>query len=139
MKAPRWKALSVLSLALIAGIGIGPSISAQTVTYTNNAKKFRGPIAHKDKESGTTIYIESDGRHVAAISAAGAVLWVRDPFVEAKLPIYRNKHPQIIYIGAPPERWVMSRKGKFFVISFNSTQTGVMDFETGQFEFRGQD
>jgi hypothetical protein len=61
----------------------------------------RPPQSYRDTTSGTMFYVESDGRHIAAIGANGRLLWVHDPFVEANLCPYRSAHPFIFWIGAP--------------------------------------
>lgn len=47
------------------------------------------PFAYFDPNSGITFYVESDGRHLAAIDKNGKVLWVRNPFVDNNLCSYR--------------------------------------------------
>jgi hypothetical protein len=127
------KKLLLLLPVLVAGV-----VLAQT-TYVNSARSFKGPQAWKDKDSGITFYVESDGRHVAAISGEGKVLWNRDPFVEGKLEAYRVQKPQIVFIGKPNESMAKRHPGKFVAINFNSSQAGIMDFEKGDFTFLGQD
>jgi hypothetical protein len=107
--------------------------------YVNAFHAFRGPQAYKDVESGITFYVESDGRHIAAISSTGTVLWARDPFVDAHLEPYRTEKPQIVVIGAPLEWMTRPYSGKFILVGFNSSQTGIMDMKTGEFHFVGQD
>jgi len=61
-----------------------------------------GPsLSYRDVDSGTTFYVESDGRHIAAIDKDGKLLWVRNPFVDSNLCPYRSAHPYIGWIGAP--------------------------------------
>jgi hypothetical protein len=55
--------------------------------------RFPGPQVYQDPASGTTLYVESDGRHVVAISKEGKLLWVRDIFKDAKLEFYRTYTP----------------------------------------------
>jgi hypothetical protein len=38
------------------------------------------PKAYKDARTSISFYVESDGRHVAAIDPEGTLLWVRNPF-----------------------------------------------------------
>ena len=59
------------------------------------------PFAYRDAKSGITFYVESDGRHLAAIDKSGKVLWVRNPFVDYDLCPYRSPHPYIAWIGPP--------------------------------------
>ena len=104
------------------------------------------PHTFKDADSGIVLYVESDGRHVSAINPDGKILWTKDPFADAHLEFYRTHHPQLVYLGAIGEaqKWMekaMAGKGsgKFIALSFNSTQSGVLDLKTGDFTFMGQD
>src|SRR6185437_8879935 len=54
------------------------------------------PLAYRDKQTGVLLYVESDGRHLAAISPQGELLWVRDPFVDKNLCPYRTARPTIV-------------------------------------------
>jgi len=117
--------------------------SAQkSYTYiTHSLEPFPGPQAYRAVKSGTTLYVESDGRHVAAISSDGKLLWNRDPFADAHLEFYRTKIPQIIYIG-PIMKWEKKEgldSEKFVQIVFTSSQFGVLQISDGTFQFRGQD
>lgn len=56
-------------------------------------------MAYRDEKSRITVYVESDGRHVAAISATGKLLWVRNPFADNSLCPYRYAYPHIAWIG----------------------------------------
>ncbi len=80
-----------------------------------------------------TYYLESDGRHVSAISPDGKILWHRDPFNDAGLWPYRVSKPVITYFEFAPDE----KPG--LAIGFNSSQFGTMDFAKGSFEFHGQD
>jgi hypothetical protein len=88
-------------------------------------------LIHKDSASGIIIYVETDGRHVVAISPEGKILWRKDPFIDAGLMPYRMARPTISFIGA-------GRDGTIG-IRFNSSQSGTMDIATGAFTFDGQD
>jgi hypothetical protein len=102
---------------------------------------FPGPQVYKDPSSGTLLYIESDGRHVAAISSDGKLLWNRDPFKDAHLPFYRTEKPQIVYVGSvsKSDRATGGEPDKLVGIAFNNSQFGVMRISDGEFRFRGQD
>jgi len=110
------------------------TVVAQTTTYLDVPRKFLGPQTYKDASTGIIFYVESDGRHISAISKDGKILWHRDPFVDSKLEAYRVKHPVIVWIGE------MDRNGnKQLEITFNSSQFGSLDRSTGDFTFLGQD
>src|ERR1035438_2943037 len=52
------------------------SAAQETTTYvTHYLEPFPGPQVYKDRHSTTTLYVETDGRHVAAISGDGKLLW----------------------------------------------------------------
>jgi hypothetical protein len=102
--------------------------------------RFPGPQSYHDSATGTTFYVESDGLHIAAISKEGKILWVRDPFHDAKLSDYRTHKPQIASIGKG--RWwvngVARRDVPAISIEFNSSQFGAMRMSDGEFQFQGQ-
>jgi hypothetical protein len=99
------------------------------------------PFTFNDTNSGISFRVESDGRHITAIDAGGKTLWHRDPFADAHLEFYRTKAPKIIYIGKANKRseeyWAKAGK-KVIGITFNSSQFGELDIETGDFFFGGQ-
>jgi hypothetical protein len=104
---------------------------------------FPGPQSYRDADSGIIFYVESDGRHVAAIGQDGKLLWHRDPFADARLEYYRTRQPRIVRLGQP-QKWMVEAmtgkgSGKFVCISYNSSQAGVLDMKTGDFTFMGQD
>ena len=116
--------------------------AAQEQTYIGRyLTDFPGPQVYKDPGSGTLLYVETDGRHVAAISGDGKLLWNRDPFKEAHLPFYRTEKPQIVYIGAASKSHhpAAEKSEKFVVISYNNSQFGLMRISNGEFLFSGQD
>ena len=89
-------------------------------------------------------YVESDGRHLAAISSDGKLLWVRNPFVDKRLCPYRNERPIIVAIELANPFEVntlearLKRKIHGIVIHFDSSQFGIVDVHTGDFFFMGQ-
>src|SRR5882724_6639060 len=133
MRTARWLLLSLSVLCLGA---------AQKQTYiTHYLTDFPGPQVYKDPSSGTILYVETDGRHVAAISRDGKLLWNKDPRKDARLTFYRTEKPQIVYIGPVlKSQLAAGEKPQMFVgISFNNSQFGVMRIRDGEFIFGGQD
>lgn len=129
---------SLLVFLSIVCLGAGQ----ESTTYiARSLTEFPGPQVYKDPTSGTLLYVETDGRHVAAISGDGKLLWNRDPFKDAHLTFYRTKKPQIAYIG--PAAKSSFRAGqepdKFVAIVFNNSQFGTMRVSNGEFLFGGQD
>jgi len=118
----------------------------ETTTYvTHYLEPFPGPQVYRDPRSTTTLYVETDGRHVAAISGDGKLLWTEDPFKDGHLPFYRMKNPQIIYIGpvSKSRPYAGSYAGrepdKFVAITFNNSQFGLLRISNGEFKFLGND
>jgi len=91
------------------------------------------PITFFDAATRTTIYVESDGRHIAAIDSMGQVRWLRDPFAEKHLCAYRVSRPVIVSIepsqGSPNE----------VVVRYDSSQFGTLRKDSGEFTPIGQD
>ena|SRR2546423_7515165 len=129
MRVAHWLLISLFMLCC----GAAQERSTYSGRYLTD---FRGPQVYKDPTSGMLLYVETDGRHVAAISCAGKLLWNRDPFTDAHLPFYRTEKPQIVSIGPDPTG---GEPGKFVALTFNSSQFGIMRTSDGEFRFRGQD
>jgi hypothetical protein len=126
-------------LFFLSMVGLG---AAQEQAYIGRyLTDFPGPQVCKDPTTGTLLYVESDGRHVTAISCDGKLLWNRDPFKDAHLPFYRTQKPQIVYIGLASKNHHSpgEEPEKFAEISFNNSQFGTMRISNGEFQFSGQD
>lgn len=89
------------------------------------------------KESGVIIYVETDSRHVVAISPDGAILWRTDPFIDSGLRPYREARPIIVSIE--PCAPYAKDMGPKVCIRYSSSQFGELDIATGAFTFGGQD
>jgi hypothetical protein len=79
-------------------------------------------------------YLESDGRTVSAISPDGKILWQRDPLRDAGIGPYRVAKPVIngfLFADKSPQPTALS-------IGYNSSQFGLLDLGTGDFQFHGQ-
>jgi hypothetical protein len=126
---------------LVCAIGF-VSASAQDVTVLDEFHVV--PKVLHDAKTKIIFYLESDGRHISAISPEGKLLWSRDPFVDAKLPPYRLKRPLICYFNfVDPVRWKtcshFGRADDFICVTFDSSEFGIIKKETGDFTFFGQD
>lgn len=95
------------------------------------------PIRVDDHGTGRSFTLESDRRHVVAQDSEGKVLWRTDPFVEGGLTPYRTVWPVIVHFA--PGEDDSSGRSRVITVSFNSSQFGVIDKETGHFEFSEQD
>ena len=130
---------ALVTLTLIGdGVTFTNSVGTKVTYIEPGLHPFRGPQTYKDADSGIIFYVESDGRHVTAISPDGKILWHRDPFVDAKLEPYRTPHPMIIHIGKPVSWMTSGRTNSCVLINFDSSQAGTLDFKTGDFTFMGQ-
>jgi hypothetical protein len=132
-----------LSLLLFAVVAIASETNQTTPYIGHYLERFHGSQAYKDADSGVIFYVESDGRHLAAISPDGKVLWNRDPFSDSHLEPYRTNQPKIVWVGQA-QKWELEAistkgSGKFISIDYNSSQFGVVDIKTGDFTFMGQD
>ena len=102
------------------------------------------PFTYHDSSTGILLYVESDGRHLAAFSPQGDLLWVRNPFEDKHLCPYRTERPIIFRIVPFPESlharvaWYLKREGPFVQIEFDSSQFGAIDLPTGDFQPMGQ-
>lgn len=86
-----------------------------------------------DPDSGITLKVEPDGRHVVATNRRGETLWRTDPFTVATLKPYRTPKPVIVYLGP------MRGDARSASIRFSSTQFGSISLDDGKFQFLGQD
>jgi hypothetical protein len=105
------------------------------------------PMVYKDPRNSISFYVESDGRHLAAIDPDGKLLWVRNPFEDRELCPYRTARPVIRDIKAIDispefaklrERWGVNTDDRFIAIQFDSSQFGVVNETTGEFDFERQ-
>jgi hypothetical protein len=127
----------LLTLILsIAFIGAAQEQSADKAEYPEvqyGAQTYRDPL------SGIILYVESDARHISAISRTGKLLWTRDPFNDTHLEFYRTKHPQIADIGPGPKRiWIKGNPRDFVQLTYNSSQFGLLRISDGKFFIMGQ-
>jgi hypothetical protein len=102
------------------------------------------PLTYRDAGSGIVFYVESDGRHLAAIGPSGSLLWVRNPFVDQRLCPYRNDRPIIVRIE-PVSKGELSMEplrrrpgARFIRVWFDSSQFGAVDMKNGDFLLQGQ-
>jgi hypothetical protein len=107
-------------------------------------------MVYKDPRSSISLYVETDGRHVAAINADGKLLWVRNPYEESGFCPYRTPRPVIWSIDPEPADHIYpalaqlikktggNANSNFVSIKFDSSQFGVLDEMTGDFFGEGQ-
>jgi hypothetical protein len=116
--------------------------------YVQWDPKRAKPKAYKDARTSIYFYVESDGRHIAAIAPEGTLLWIRNPFEDKPVFCqYRTPRPVISYIAATEisrqlsdalKSWGASLDHKYLEVRFDSSQFGVLDETTGDFFPEGQ-
>jgi hypothetical protein len=132
----------------------GPQFAADgTITKSKGPKYVlwnpdsAKPFTFKDPRTSISFYVESDGRHLAAIDSVGKLLWVRNPFEDSHLCPYRNPRPSISSISTieiSPHMAEKMRAGgidpnhNFVEIKFDSSLFGVVDEANGDFQMWGQ-
>jgi hypothetical protein len=106
------------------------------------------PVSYKDPGTSIAFYVESDGRHLAAMDSQGKLLWVRNPWEDAHAFCpYRTPRPVVASLKAA-ELTELARRNlksigrnpehRFIAIEFDSSQFGVLDESTGDFFPGGQ-
>jgi hypothetical protein len=104
-------------------------------------------MTYKDPRTLITFYVESDGRHIAAIDADGKLLWVRNPNNESRTNSPENQAGVIVRITQHPpptsdfaaylERHNFGADDKLLEITFASNFFGVLNERTGDFVLIG--
>lgn len=100
-----------------------------------------------DNKAGITYYLESDKRHITAVDSKGSQIWRTDPFIDAKLELYRVEKPIIQIFDFPSDSWwngfngikQFGKSSDFISIGYNSSQFGLLSKKEGKFIFLGQD
>ena len=105
------------------GAANGP---ASVVTHASLLAYPAAKIA--DIDGGTTYYVEGDGRHVAALSRKGELIW-RTEVLPAS---------QTCSAGSPVVRHIQAKNDKI-LITFCKHSYGELDRTSGVYHFLGQD
>jgi hypothetical protein len=114
------------------------------VLWNPNSAK---PLTFKDPRTSIFFYVESDGRHLAAIDAGGKLLWVRNPFEDPRFCPSNNPRPSISSISIAEislpraekmRAAAMDPSPNFLEIKFDSFQFGLLDEANGDFRMWGQ-
>ena len=90
-----------------------------------------------DKSLGLTFYLDTLQINIYAFDKSGKLIWKTDPWEDNKLMEYRVKRPKIAYFNfVNNER---TNNIEVIGVSYNNSQFGDLDKQTGKFRFRGQD
>ena len=113
-----------------------------------NADEPAKQQSYKDPGTSITFYVESDGRHLAAMDSQRKLLWVRNPWEDAHAFCpYRTPRPVVASLKAAELTelgWSNLKsiggnaEHRFIAIKFDSSQFGVLDESTGDFFPGGQ-
>lgn len=118
---------------------------------SHNSYPFHGPMSLRDESSAITVYVESDGIHVSAISDKGKVLWTKNLEQDGlyswpdddKGGGRQRPAPKVVSLRVPNEavRKYASSKGIAHALglTFNTTVFGFLNLDDGSFYLLGQD
>ena len=90
------------------------------------------PMTFHDQRTSVTLYVETDGRHIAAFDAHGDLLWIRCPFDDS----HRNSNLTAI---ASLEEEDRGGNDPVVRITFTSSVFGAIYEKTGNFVLVGLD
>lgn len=96
------------------------------------------PLGWADPSTGTVVYVESDGRHAAAIEAEGRLLWHKDVVAEAPPKLQaEGTEPAISALQGPgePAADVAKQQGKdrhYVVLTLTNGAIVKLDVQTGE-------
>jgi len=98
----------------------------------------------KDSRTGIMYFLNADRREISAIDGNDKVIWKVKPYQDNQIPFYRINNPKIVYFSFPTEdKWISQKsfgsKDDFIVITFESSQFGLITKKDGKFIFLGQD
>lgn len=134
---------TIFTIAYMGFWVLGTANSADLMPWDASlARSF----TYRDPRSSITFYVESDGKHVAAIDAAGNLLWVRSPLMELDPSDTRIPVIDGIAIAEPPPpqyvKWLQQHGFKadhpHIRTTFASRAFGILDEKTGDFILEGQ-
>jgi hypothetical protein len=88
------------------------------------------PGTYRDVDSGIIFYVESDGRHVSAISSEGKILWSREPL---QMRIFHCIEHTL------RAAFSLAKQARFSSYIQLVAVRDILDLKTGDFTFGGQD
>lgn len=117
------KKLAIIALVLLSA----RRLSANEYSHASLSAYPNATISAKDKATGITAYVESDGRHLALISNDGRLLEIIEVVKKG-----------MTCIGTPVIRYVAFKKDKLSVI-FCKHDFGEVDLHLFQYKYLGAD
>ena len=119
---------------LILVCGVGPAMFARGAVAETcqevQPKPFPSgqPFLLNDPRTGLMLYVESDGRHMAAITRGGKILWHKDLFADPKLEREIWVPPPKID-GQPspsPEQWQEQVRAMLKTLSIDASGSSLI-------------
>lgn len=90
-----------------------------------------------DSLSGTNFILDSSNIYISAVNLNNDTIWKTDPWKDNSLMEYRVKRPIIARYYLANNKWTGDKEVIWIV--YNNTQFGIVDKETGKFQWFGQD
>lgn len=117
------------------------SNAQQSITYIGHATQ-KSNIKERILFDSTThirYVLDTGSIYITAIDASGKQLWRTDPWKDNHLDAYRIERPKIVFFKMGKTQNSRSNDKEVILISYNNSQFGFVDKETGKFIFTGQD
>jgi hypothetical protein len=112
MRARLGPALIALTCAVAAGLS-AQAASAACARVWPEAFARGEPFSLNDPRSGLMLYVEGDGRHMAAIARDGKIRWHRDLFGDRKMRLLFIPPPQIEGWPSPSRKQLQQQARSF--------------------------
>lgn len=90
-----------------------------------------------DKELKMIFVLDTAHINITAYDFAGKPVWKTDPWLGNKLREYRVKRPVVVSYSFQKNKWTDEKE--VIWITYNNTQFGILDKNTGKFTWFGQD
>lgn len=105
--------------------------------YINGILDKEFPYVLVDSLTGVEYILNAKRNMIRAIDSNDKLLWETDPRNDANVMAYRVEDPVIISLSLQRHEWTNNEE--VIDISYNNSQFGYLNKETGKFHFEGQD
>jgi hypothetical protein len=90
-----------------------------------------------DRQIKTKFILDSVQVYISAMDSTGKEAWQTDPWKDNNIKVYRVKRPIIIYFDFGKD--IRDSTREVIRITYNNSQFGFIDKQTGTFRLLGQD
>jgi len=104
---------------------------------THNKSRPGSSLSIIDSITGNIFLLDSAHINIYAFNSKGDTLWSSDPWKDNKLEAYRVKRPVIVDFDFATNEWTDNKEVIWIV--YNNTQFGIINKESGEFIWFGQD